>query len=186
MQAPLSHQPMLLLFGMQEGGDVGDLHVNINGFAQPVSQDSVGIIATTLDSQIRGLEEVFREVVSEESLSGAMGCGLLPEEVAVEIRDAIDACVHDFRKARSLAKKSSDFVLTMLSMLETTRSSCLQDAPTDVSAMEVDEKQTNQFKIVQRLKQRMRAYGFVRYKHCLLYTSPSPRDLSTSRMPSSA
>ena len=26
-------------------------------------------------------------------------------------------------------------------------------------------------------------YGYV---HCLLYTSPSPRDLSTSRMPSSA
>ena len=26
----------------------------------------------------------------------------------------------------------------------------------------------------------------VRYKACLLYTSPSPRDLSTSRMPSSA
>ena len=25
-----------------------------------------------------------------------------------------------------------------------------------------------------------------RYNHCLLYTSPSPRDLSTSRMPSSA
>ena len=25
-----------------------------------------------------------------------------------------------------------------------------------------------------------------RYKTCLLYTSPSPRDLSTSRMPSSA
>ena len=29
--------------------------------------------------------------------------------------------------------------------------------------------------------------GFDKYKHCcLLYTSPSPRDLSTSRMPSSA
>ena len=26
----------------------------------------------------------------------------------------------------------------------------------------------------------------MRYKYCLLYTSPSPRDLSTSRMPSSA
>ena len=25
-----------------------------------------------------------------------------------------------------------------------------------------------------------------KYRHCLLYTSPSPRDLSTSRMPSSA
>ena len=30
--------------------------------------------------------------------------------------------------------------------------------------------------------------GFIsgKYSHCLLYTSPSPRDLSTSRMPSSA
>ena len=27
---------------------------------------------------------------------------------------------------------------------------------------------------------------FIRYTNCLLYTSPSPRDLSTSRMPSSA
>ena len=28
--------------------------------------------------------------------------------------------------------------------------------------------------------------GEARYKHCLLYTSPSPRDTSSSRMPSSA
>ena len=28
--------------------------------------------------------------------------------------------------------------------------------------------------------------GFVHFSGCLLYTSPSPRDLSTSRMPSSA
>ena len=28
--------------------------------------------------------------------------------------------------------------------------------------------------------------GIARMKFCLLYTSPSPRDLSTSRMPSSA
>ena len=28
--------------------------------------------------------------------------------------------------------------------------------------------------------------GMPVYEHCLLYTSPSPRDLSTSRMPSSA
>ena len=27
---------------------------------------------------------------------------------------------------------------------------------------------------------------FAKFKNCLLYTSPSPRDLSTSRMPSSA
>ena len=30
------------------------------------------------------------------------------------------------------------------------------------------------------------ARGAVRFQRCLLYTSPSPRDLSTSRMPSSA
>ena len=30
------------------------------------------------------------------------------------------------------------------------------------------------------------ADGTIDYKACLLYTSPSPRDLSTSRMPSSA
>ena len=29
-------------------------------------------------------------------------------------------------------------------------------------------------------------FGWVMIKNCLLYTSPSPRDLSTSRMPSSA
>ena len=28
--------------------------------------------------------------------------------------------------------------------------------------------------------------AFLRFEACLLYTSPSPRDLSTSRMPSSA
>ena len=28
--------------------------------------------------------------------------------------------------------------------------------------------------------------SFIKYTFCLLYTSPSPRDLSTSRMPSSA
>ena len=29
-------------------------------------------------------------------------------------------------------------------------------------------------------------FMFGKHNHCLLYTSPSPRDLSTSRMPSSA
>ena len=33
---------------------------------------------------------------------------------------------------------------------------------------------------------RLEAAGHAGYAPCLLYTSPSPRDLSTSRMPSSA
>eukprot|EP00831_Metopus_contortus_P068491 TRINITY_DN61252_c0_g1_i1.p2 TRINITY_DN61252_c0_g1~~TRINITY_DN61252_c0_g1_i1.p2 ORF type:complete len:102 (-),score=29.14 TRINITY_DN61252_c0_g1_i1:107-412(-) len=38
-----------------------------------------------------------------------------------------------------------------------------------------------------KVKDNLRSiFGFARKKDCLLYTSPSPRDLSTSRMPSSA
>ena len=39
--------------------------------------------------------------------------------------------------------------------------------------------------IVEELKSERDDYK-KQVKHCLLYTSPSPRDLSTSRMPSSA
>ena len=45
-----------------------------------------------------------------------------------------------------------------------------------------DEKQVR-IKMIRTVKGRMN-HG--PYKDCLLYTSPSPRDLSTSRMPSSA
>ena len=37
-----------------------------------------------------------------------------------------------------------------------------------------------------KLQQNHRAAVAALKQHCLLYTSPSPRDLSTSRMPSSA
>ena len=36
------------------------------------------------------------------------------------------------------------------------------------------------------LEKRVKWQGFSETESCLLYTSPSPRDLSTSRMPSSA
>ena len=37
-----------------------------------------------------------------------------------------------------------------------------------------------------REKDSVSVIGVTKYVDCLLYTSPSPRDLSTSRMPSSA
>ena len=37
-----------------------------------------------------------------------------------------------------------------------------------------------------KVRAEMNARDYHQYKTCLLYTSPSPRDLSTSRMPSSA
>ena len=45
---------------------------------------------------------------------------------------------------------------------------------------------TNAHLILTPVKQGYQAELTVSGKHCLLYTSPSPRDLSTSRMPSSA
>ena len=38
----------------------------------------------------------------------------------------------------------------------------------------------------QDVSENVREFLFMIFPHCLLYTSPSPRDLSTSRMPSSA
>ena len=42
---------------------------------------------------------------------------------------------------------------------------------------------TNRLEAVENMKKVLKIHG---YSVCLLYTSPSPRDLSTSRMPSSA
>ena len=44
----------------------------------------------------------------------------------------------------------------------------------------------SQFNVVYSQNQFGRMVRFDEFKYCLLYTSPSPRDLSTSRMPSSA
>ena len=49
------------------------------------------------------------------------------------------------------------------------------------------ETEQHAFDMVGKIKEITSKYGIgLIYKTCLLYTSPSPRDLSTSRMPSSA
>ena len=60
----------------------------------------------------------------------------------------------------------------------------LEDDFTPISWDDALNKITGQ--IQASVAQRGNAYGIAMYGSCLLYTSPSPRDLSTSRMPSSA
>ena len=51
----------------------------------------------------------------------------------------------------------------------------------------ISEKENAEMKkVVQAEPDKFFGLGYVNVNDCLLYTSPSPRDLSTSRMPSSA
>ena len=50
----------------------------------------------------------------------------------------------------------------------------------------VDSSASKRAKSAVRLQQLTLSSGTIEVRSCLLYTSPSPRDLSTSRMPSSA
>ena len=53
-----------------------------------------------------------------------------------------------------------------------------------IIAVLVNQTKSSLFTVEERIE--MISEVTSRYKNCLLYTSPSPRDLSTSRMPSSA
>ena len=60
----------------------------------------------------------------------------------------------------------------------------LIDLGNEVEVVEID---TSKVPYTFSVKLTDKTYTFtVKYNDCLLYTSPSPRDLSTSRMPSSA
>ena len=80
----------------------------------------------------------------------------------------------DTLKAALTAKKDD------LATLKTNRSGSVQFALKAVGAMTFATNVTGQ------IPQAEREPGITRIQSCLLYTSPSPRDLSTSRMPSSA
>ena len=63
--------------------------------------------------------------------------------------------------------------------VESFQTEVADDAPTDVAVKRLVEREPDMF------MDPMEERG-ARDRACLLYTSPSPRDLSTSRMPSSA
>ena len=58
--------------------------------------------------------------------------------------------------------------------------------PSDLFSAEVMEEEEEEEKKSQKTEENERYKEVLSQLTCLLYTSPSPRDLSTSRMPSSA
>ena len=66
----------------------------------------------------------------------------------------------------------------ILKRIEQLSKLCEETEPTFNEMMNMDKLFTQDLISVDNM--------YLQVKHCLLYTSPSPRDLSTSRMPSSA
>ena len=65
-------------------------------------------------------------------------------------------------------------------------SSLQNGAPTAVNTPIIQPEELTTFELGYRTKIDKFSIDLSGYYNCLLYTSPSPRDLSTSRMPSSA
>ena len=101
----------------------------------------------------------YDRVVFERSLDGAEADLVQSMELGSSFAIVCDAATHDAlggRVAKSISKLGS------------------------VDAIVLDHPHAD-LSTVEELKDKIKAY-----EGCLLYTSPSPRDLSTSRMPSSA
>ena len=63
----------------------------------------------------------------------------------------------------------------------------LKKSPPDLAVFDIKMPRMDGLELLRRLRQSSNLpVIFLTSKDCLLYTSPSPRDLSTSRMPSSA
>ena len=71
---------------------------------------------------------------------------------------------------------ASEFILVAATLMRIKAKMLIPRKPIDEEGNEVDPRE----ELVQRLLE------YKRYKSCLLYTSPSPRDATLSRMPSSA
>ena len=89
-------------------------------------------------------------------------------------------------EARPTAKISRDVYQLLLDEFETDKSK--KDASHEISEEKKKEKESirvlQEIKEKERLEQQQKRQEVI--KACLLYTSPSPRDRTRSRMPSSA
>ena len=92
----------------------------------------------------------------------------------------LDAILVD-RRTGELTSEGSAVVLRALRIKAE-----LLAIPADISALRDDIQGTVRFGIIGTTGRWLVPALLAALKDCLLYTSPSPRDLSTSRMPSSA
>ena len=92
--------------------------------------------------------------------------------------DKIDVYIH-----------SSNVIITSLNTDDKWRIKILEKKPkSKIKSMKEEDKKKSEVKSADKKKSEVKSADKKKseVKSCLLYTSPSPRDLSTSRMPSSA
>ena len=126
--------------------------------------------------------------------SGVMGSAFAPSGASTGSREALE--LRDGDKERYLGKgvltavnNINSTIRELLLHADATDQRSIDQLMLDTDATENKSKLgANAILAVSLAVARAAAVekGVPLYEHCLLYTSPSPRDLSTSRMPSSA
>ena len=95
----------------------------------------------------------------------------IEEELKLDYSDVL------FRPKRSTLKSRKD-----VNLLRTYRFKYSKNEWSGIPIMAANMDGVGELGVAEKLNE----YGMITSLTCLLYTSPSPRDLSTSRMPSSA
>ena len=138
----------------------------------------------------RELEEQEKNTEQDQpSVRSAVAAAAAAAAAAAEVRFSMTCRFVDRQAKRGnvhrLYRQSCRSLSLMLSCLTVSFScgvvySCGNRTP------ESEKKRTSAYLIKRKMKKKVLYTYQVRVYPCLLYTSPSPRDLSTSRMPSSA
>ena len=124
---------------------------------------------------------VFEKVQKNNRTRYVALCEFLKTEYSITVKDVIPDEGKPFSKIFDKNKK--ELLLSDYNSLETKKLHAAAQIAQE-GAMEEINNYLSEFKFPTEESKRLTQIALLNY--CLLYTSPSPRDLSTSRMPSSA
>ena len=142
-----------------------------------------GELAFGIDNQTSGIDSVkmFNNAWIEPQTQGSYMIGAKLQEIKDTEKSAIDEATQLVETAEN--EKTEEAYKAALEKVEALKDS---ESKTDLQKRLADvDKYIQADKAIDALEGKKIA-DITKAEFCLLYTSPSPRDLSTSRMPSSA
>ena len=167
----------------------GLLHVVALG--NPLAPGAVAKIATVIASQSGNIERIHRTAsypvtAIEFVVSGAKAATLRPALASISAQSGVDIAVSPgglMRQAVKLVVMDMDSTLIQQEVIELLGAKA---GVLDKVAVITESAMRGELDFEASLRARVALLAGLPESVCLLYTSPSPRDLSTSRMPSSA